>query len=114
VFDVRRSSPSGRRNRVACHRRDAAARGEAPPGAPAGGKRDQTAILAAGRRHFAERGLDRATIRAIAKHADVDSALVLHFGSKAVFVTAAMTWPFDTDAAVDQERSRSPASAHRR
>jgi AcrR family transcriptional regulator len=61
------------------------------------------AILDAARARFAERGWDRATIRAIARDAGVDPALVLHFfGSKEVLFTAAMTWPFDTDAAVEE------------
>jgi AcrR family transcriptional regulator len=61
------------------------------------------AILDAARAQFAEHGWDRATIRAIARDAGVDPALVLHFfGSKAVLFTAAMTWPFDTEAAVEE------------
>jgi AcrR family transcriptional regulator len=77
--------------------------GKRRPGRRPGDSGTRHAILAAARGQFAERGWDRATIRAIAKDADVDPALVLHyFGSKAVLFTAAMTWPFDTDAAVDQ------------
>jgi AcrR family transcriptional regulator len=73
------------------------------PGRRPGESGTRQAILASARTQFAEHGWDRATIRAIAKDADVDPALVLHFfGSKAVLFTAAMTWPFDTDAAVEQ------------
>jgi AcrR family transcriptional regulator len=77
--------------------------GKRRPGRRPGESGTRQAILAAARRQFAERGWDRATIRAIAEDADVDPALVLHyFGSKTVLFSAAMTWPFDTDAAVDQ------------
>src|ERR1700682_1345011 len=43
----------------------------------AGGTREK--ILAAARRHFAEAGVDNATIRGIAAAAGVDPALVLHY-----------------------------------
>ena len=77
--------------------------GKRRPGRRPGDSGTRQAILAAARAQFAERGWDRATIRAIASDADVDPALVLHyFGSKAVLFTAAMTWPFETDAAVEQ------------
>jgi AcrR family transcriptional regulator len=52
------------------------------------------AILAAARRHFADVGYDRATIRRIASAARVDPALVLHyFGSKDGLFSAAMDFP---------------------
>lgn len=49
-------------------------RGRRPAGADARGD-----ILAAARRAFAERGYDSASIRAIAREADVDPALVHHY-----------------------------------
>jgi AcrR family transcriptional regulator len=56
------------------------------------GTREQ--ILAAARRQFAERGYDRATIRAIAARAGVDPALVHHFyGTKERLFVAAMRVP---------------------
>jgi AcrR family transcriptional regulator len=54
------------------------------------------AILAAAREAFAERGYDRASIRAIAGVAAVDPALVHHyFGTKDQLFTAAMAVPFN-------------------
>src|SRR2546430_5907214 len=66
---------------------------------PRGGRRpgvsgSRAAILAAARRHFAAVGYDRATIRAIARAAKVDPALVLHFfGSKESLFAEAMDFP---------------------
>lgn len=54
------------------------------------------AILAAAREAFAERGLDGATIRAIATGAGVDPALVHHyFGTKDKLFLAAVNSPID-------------------
>ncbi len=54
------------------------------------------AILAAARTAFAERGFDRASIRAIAAAAGVDPALVHHyFGSKDKLFLTAMNAPAD-------------------
>lgn len=54
------------------------------------------AILEAARAVFGELGFDRATIRAIAAHADVDPALVHHhFGSKQALFVAAHHLPVD-------------------
>jgi AcrR family transcriptional regulator len=59
------------------------------------------AILAAARRSFAAEGYDRATIRAIARDASVDPALVIHFfASKELMFAAAMELPFDAPSAV--------------
>lgn len=53
-------------------------------------------ILAAARLHFAKDGYDHATVRAIARSARVDPALVLHFfGSKHELFVAAMDLPLD-------------------
>jgi AcrR family transcriptional regulator len=55
-------------------------------------------ILRAARKLFAERGYERATMRAIAAKAGVDAALVVHFfGSKAGLLEAAVDWPFDPE-----------------
>lgn len=52
-------------------------------------------ILAASRAEFAEKGYERATIRAIATRADVDPALVMHyFGSKEQLFAAGLEVPF--------------------
>jgi AcrR family transcriptional regulator len=80
--------------------------GKRGPGRRPGESGTREAILDAARARFAEHGWDRATIRAIAGDAGVDPALVLHFfGSKQVLFTAAMSWPFDTDAAVEEVAS---------
>ena len=51
-------------------------------------------ILAAARRYFAAVGYDRATIRAIARAAKVDPALVLHyFGTKETLFSEALVTP---------------------
>lgn len=68
-----------------------------------GESQTRQAILAAARSQFAEHGWEAATVRAIAREADVDPALVLHFfGSKAALFAAAMAWPFETETAVEQ------------
>lgn len=55
-------------------------------------------ILEAARKLFAERGYQGATMRAIAKEAGVDAALVVHFfGNKAALLGEAVEWPFDPD-----------------
>lgn len=54
------------------------------------------AILAAARALFAELGFERATIRAIARRAEVDPALVHHyFGTKDDLLVAALQLPVD-------------------
>jgi len=56
----------------------------------------QQAILDAARAQFAQRGYDRATVRAIAAAAGVDPALVHHFyGTKQALFVATMALPFD-------------------
>ena len=73
------------------------------PGRRPGETQTRQAILSAARTRFAEHGYEGATVRAIARDADVDPALVLHFfGSKRVLFTAATTWPFETGEAVEQ------------
>ncbi len=70
---------------------------------PGGGRRSgrrpgesstRKGILEAARGSFAEHGYDRATIRDIASHAEVDPALVIHyFGSKEALFTEALQLP---------------------
>jgi AcrR family transcriptional regulator len=65
------------------------------PGRRAGESRTREAILEAARGCFAARGYDGATIRAIAKTADVDPALVHHFfGTKERLFVEAISFPF--------------------
>lgn len=65
-----------------------------PRGRRPGASVSRAAILGAARRHFAEAGYDRATIRAIARAARVDPKLVLHyFGTKEALFSAAMAFP---------------------
>jgi AcrR family transcriptional regulator len=64
-------------------------------GRRAGDSGTREAILSAARAQFAEHGYDGATIRAIARTAGVDPALVHHFyGSKESLFAAAMQLPF--------------------
>jgi len=68
-----------------------------------GENRTRVAILAAARTQFAELGYDAASVRAIARAADVDPALVLHyFGSKAGLFTEALAFPFDAEEVVER------------
>ena len=65
-----------------------------PRGRRPGASGSRATILSAARRHFAQVGYDRATIRAIARLARVDPKLVLHyFGSKDELFSAAMDFP---------------------
>lgn len=63
----------------------------------------RAAILATARTQFAELGFDAASVRGIARAADVDPSLVLHyFGSKAALFAEALAWPFEADAVVER------------
>lgn len=65
------------------------------PGRRPGPTETRGAILTAAREMFAEHGYDRATIRGIARRAEVDPALVHHFfGNKEQVFVAAMELPF--------------------
>ena len=65
-------------------------------GRRAGQSGTRDAILDAARAQFAERGVDRATIRGIATAAGVDPALVHHFfGTKDELFASALELPFD-------------------
>lgn len=66
------------------------------PGRPRGESGARDAILAAARALFAESGYERASIRAIARRAGVDPALVHHyFGTKDELLGAAVRLPVD-------------------
>jgi AcrR family transcriptional regulator len=79
-------------------KKTAAARGRRP-----GENRTRQTILDAARRLFAQHGYERASVRAVAREAGVDPALVLHFyGSKEQLFTRAVEWPFDADDAVER------------
>ena len=66
------------------------------PGRPAGGVDRRAAILDAAREQFAAKGYVGASVRGIARQADVDPALVHHyFGTKEQVFVEAMALPFD-------------------
>jgi AcrR family transcriptional regulator len=70
--------------------------GRRPGSAGPGGSGTQQAILDAARVAFTSAGYDGATVRAIARDAAVDPALVHHyFGTKEQLFVAAMRLPFD-------------------
>jgi AcrR family transcriptional regulator len=72
------------------------ARASKRPGRRPGDNRTRDAILAAARTQFAALGYDGASVRAIARSADVDPALVLHyFGAKESLFTEALAFPFE-------------------
>ena len=73
--------------------------GRRGPGRRPGGADTRAQVLAAARTEFATRGYDGASVRGIARAADVDPALVHHyFGSKEQVFVAAMALPFDPSA----------------
>jgi AcrR family transcriptional regulator len=73
-----------------------------PRGRRPGESNTREAILDAARRSFARHGYDRTTIRAIARDAAVDPALVMHFfPAKERVFAAAMELPFDAESALD-------------
>lgn len=79
------------------------ARAAKRPGRRPGDNLTRAAILAAARAQFAELGFDAASVRGIARAADVDPALVLHyFGSKAALFAAALEIPFDAEEVVER------------
>ena len=80
-----------------------AQRAQKRPGRRPGESGTRAAILAAARTQFAESGYDAASVRAIARAADVDPALVLHyFGSKAALFAAALEVPFAAEEVVER------------
>ena len=61
-----------------------------------GNQDTRSSILEAARRTFAEKGFDKASIRAIAAGAEVDPALVHHyFGTKEKLFLASMNAPIN-------------------
>lgn len=73
-----------------------APRGPRGPGRRPGQTETREAILAAARELFAEKGYDGASLRAIARAAGVDPALVHHFfGNKEGVFVEAMRFPVD-------------------
>lgn len=70
----------------------------APLGRRPGRSTSRDDILAAARELFAQLGYERATIRAIARRAKVDPALVMHhFGSKDELLSQALVFPANVD-----------------
>ncbi|MFG1946047.1 TetR family transcriptional regulator [Nonomuraea sp. NPDC048826] len=68
------------------------------PGRRPGSADTRGEILAAARKVFAEKGFDKATVRGIAREAQVDPALVHHyFSTKEGMFAAAMQLPFSPD-----------------
>jgi AcrR family transcriptional regulator len=66
------------------------------PGRPAGNSDTRERILTSARDLFARNGIDRTSIRAVAKAAGVDAALVHHyFGTKQQLFAAAIHLPID-------------------
>jgi len=69
------------------------------------------AIVAAARQAFASAGYAGTSLRAVARDAGVDPALVVHFfGSKAGLFTAAVGWPFDAQAEMRAAVADGPAA----
>ncbi len=66
------------------------------PGRPAGNSDTRDRILTSARKLFAENGIERTSIRAVAKAASVDAALVHHyFGTKQQLFAAAIHLPIN-------------------
>jgi AcrR family transcriptional regulator len=85
----------------------AAAAGRRPGNADTRGE-----IVEAAKRVFAVKGYDGASLRAVAREAQVDPALVHHyFDGKASLFVAAMALPFDPRSVQKQEHSDSPTSS---
>jgi AcrR family transcriptional regulator len=79
------------------------------PGRRPGPSETRPVILAAARELFAEKGFDGASIRAIARAAEVDPALVHHFfGNKEALFVAAMEFPFDPTVVIPQVIASGP------
>jgi len=69
-----------------------------PIGRRPGTDSSRTDLIAAARKLFAELGYDKASVRAIAREADVDPALVYHFfGSKEGLLKASLALPVEPD-----------------
>ena len=69
-------------------------------------------IVEAAKRVFAAKGYDGASLRAVAREADVDPALVHHyFDGKASLFVAAMALPFDPRSVQQHERPSPPGTS---
>lgn len=69
-------------------------------------------IVEAAKRVFAAKGYDGASLRAVAREADVDPALVHHyFDGKASLFVAAMALPFDPRTIQEHERPAAAAAS---
>ncbi len=80
------------------------------PGRRPGSVDTRGEILAAARAEFAAKGYDGASVRGIARQADVDPALVHHyFGTKEKVFVAAMALPFDPAERLPQVLAGDPA-----
>lgn len=79
--------------------------GRRRPGRPAGTSDTRDRILTNARALFAQNGIDKTSIRAVAAAADVDPALVHHyFGTKQQLFAAAIHIPIDPTAVIAQFR----------
>jgi AcrR family transcriptional regulator len=79
------------------------------PGRPVDGGDRRTAILTAAREQFAATGYSAASVRAIARQAGVDPALVHHyFGTKEQVFVAAMELPFQPGELLPQVLAGGP------
>lgn len=86
-----------------------------PFGRRPGKSETRAAILAAAERRFAEAGYAGASLRAIARDAAVDPALISHFfGSKAGLFVAAVKWPIAPEETVAEVMAGGPEEAGRR
>jgi AcrR family transcriptional regulator len=87
----------------------------APRGRRPGAPDTRTAILGAARTAFAEKGFAGTTIRAVARSAGVDAALVHHyFGTKDDLFVAALELPVDPRTALAPALVDGPEDAGRR
>ncbi len=86
-----------------------------PSGTRDGAERTRAEILAAARKAFSEHGYQRATIRAVAAEAGVDSALVHHyFGTKNGLFLSAMQMPFNPEAVIAEAIEGDPTDVGER
>lgn len=75
-------------------------------------RRTEHAILSAARTMFADCGFERTTIRAVARAAAVDPALVMqYFGSKDALFAEAARWPEGSQTVLTAARGEVPAAA---
>lgn len=75
-----------------------------------GGGDTREAILRAARAEFTERGYDGATLRGIARRADVNHGMIQHFfGSKDGLFVAALDWPFAPEEVVPRVLAGDPS-----